>query len=392
LRRGDARAVLDAAERHRAQALRYPPVRPPVDPVLARLLGELRRAAQRVDGALRDEDDPRPALADVARLERAVVDYARHARAGGAPPPPSTTRLAPALGERVLVELVAQGGALYAVTLARGRARLHELGTVADAERELERLRFALRRELSGQGTERGRARIASAAGGLAAQLEPALRVAGDAPLVIVPTRALHALPWAALPPLRGRAFTVAPSARLWLQAAERRARPGRVLAVAGPGLPDAEAEAAAIDGALLLRGADATAAATLAALDGCEHAHIAAHGRFRADHPLFSSLRLADGQLTVYDLEMLARVPRRIALFACDAGVAAVHPGDELMGFAAALLGLGTTTVIASVLPLPDAAGIALAPRLATAAAPDAELAAAGSEALSGLVCFGAV
>jgi CHAT domain-containing protein len=370
-------------------------VRPPVDPVLARLLGELRRASQRVDAALRDEEDPRPALADVQRLERTIVDYARHARAGGAPPPPSTARLAPALGERVLVELVARGGALYAVTLARGRARLHELGAVADAERELERLRFALRREVCGHGTERVRARIASAAGALATQLAPALQVAGDAPLLIVPTRALHALPWAALPPLRARPVTVAPSARLWLHACERRAQPGRVLAVAGAGLRDAEAEASAvadaIDGAVLLRGSAATTGATLAALDGCEHAHIAAHGRFRADHPLFSSLRLADGQLTVYDLESLAHAPRRIALFACDAGVAAVHPGDELMGLAAALFGLGTATVIASVLPLPDAAGVALAPRLATAAAADAELAVNADEALRGLVCFGA-
>ncbi len=39
-------------------------------------------------------------------------------------------------------------------------------------------------------------------------------------PLVIVPTGALHTLPWGALPPLRGRPVCVAPSAAAWLAAA----------------------------------------------------------------------------------------------------------------------------------------------------------------------------
>ena len=43
-----------------------------------------------------------------------------------------------------------------------------------------------------------------------------------------------------------------------------------------------------------------------LTALDGAWLAHIAAHGIFRADSPLFSSLRMHDGPLTVYDFEQL--------------------------------------------------------------------------------------
>jgi hypothetical protein len=60
-------------------------------------------------------------------------------------------------------------------------------------------------------------------------------------------------------------------------------------------------------------------------------------------------------------------------------------------------LLGLGTATVIASVLPLPDASGAALAPQLArrlVAGEPaDAALAAlrADEPGAVGLVCFGA-
>ena len=92
-------------------------------------------------------------------------------------------------------------------------------------------------------------------------------------------------------------------------------------------------------------------------AIDGADHAHVAAHGRFRDDNPLFTSLELADGLVTVYDLERLRSVPRRIVLSSCETGLSAVHAGDELMGFTAAIFALGTQTVIAAVVPVPDEA-----------------------------------
>jgi CHAT domain-containing protein len=108
--------------------------------------------------------------------------------------------------------------------------------------------------------------------------------------------------------------------------------------------LPDARA----------LTGAAAGADAVLTGLDGAELAHIAAHGTFRADNPLFSTLELADGPLTAYELERLPRPPGCVVLSACDAGLSGVRPGDEVMGFTAVLLGLGTRCLIAAVLPVP--------------------------------------
>jgi CHAT domain len=61
--------------------------------------------------------------------------------------------------------------------------------------------------------------------------------------------------------------------------------------------------------------------------LDGARLAHIAAHGVFRSDNPMFSHLRLVDGPLTVYELERLARPPRTVILSACDSALSAVHP-----------------------------------------------------------------
>ena len=85
-----------------------------------------------------------------------------------------------------------------------------------------------------------------------------------------------------------------------------------QVTIAAGPGLPGAcdEADAvAAIHRTTALQGSSATVQAVTAALHRADLVHLAAHGRVRADNPLFSSLRLADGPLTVVDLERLDRV-----------------------------------------------------------------------------------
>ena len=156
---------------------------------------------------------------------------------------------------------------------------------------------------------------------------------------------------------------------------------------------------------ATVLAGDDATAGNVLAAMQGPTLVHFAAHGRFRSDNPLFSSLQLADGPLHVHDLATLAAVPEHIVLAACDSGTSSVHPGDELMGMAAAFLALGTRALVACMLPVPDGATAALmlglhdemrggaspATALARAAlrageGDDADIAASGA-----FVCFGA-
>jgi len=147
---------------------------------------------------------------------------------------------------------------------------------------------------------------------------------------------------------------------------------------------------------ATALSGKEAAAQDVLQAIDGAELAHIAAHGRFRADNPLFSALDLADGPLTVYDLERLRRAPRRLVLSACESALSAVRPGDELMGLASAVFALGTSTLIASVTPVPDEATrvlmLDLHDRLSTGASPARALAEAQrSTGIDGFVCFGA-
>ena len=98
-----------------------------------------------------------------------------------------------------------------------------------------------------------------------------------------------------------------------------------------------------------MLDDAAATADKVLSALDGAWLAHIAAHGIFRADSPLFSSLRMHDGPLTVYDFERLHRAPYRLVLSSCEGGVLAPAGANELLGLVSSLLPLGTAGIIAA-------------------------------------------
>jgi CHAT domain-containing protein len=98
--------------------------------------------------------------------------------------------------------------------------------------------------------------------------------------------------------------------------------------------------------------------------------------------------------------LQRLRRAPELVVLSACDLGSSEARPGDELLGFASALIGMGTRTVIASVMPVPDAPVkrlmAALHRSLAERVAPAAALAGAQATlssrdaALAGFVCLG--
>jgi CHAT domain-containing protein len=231
--------------------------------------------------------------------------------------------------------------------------------------------------------------------------LRPLARQLGDRPLVLVPTGALHVVPWAELPSCAGRAVTVAPSVSSWLRAIRlaREADTGERVWIAGPGLANAEAEVLALRakyGGRALSGAAALRTAALSAMDGAGLVHVAAHGRFREDRPEHSSIELADGPLHGYDVCRLRTAPRRIVLASCESGLSVARPGAEVLGLAAELLRLGTATVLASVLPVPDdralAVVAALHDNLAAGQPPAAALAAAQqAEGQLGFICLGA-
>ena len=404
---GSAREVLAWSEAWRAGALSARSAQPPRDRRTASLLARLRQVSVAVREAGLEGSDGSVLHDERRRLERDIRDVSRrHASVAITSESWRADALRRALGRRALVELVRDDERLHAVVVVAGRVVRREVGGFADAVDAADDLRFALTRLAHGSRDQRLRsiteADRAEAAAALDDQLlSPVADLVDDRPLVLVPTGQLHALPWSSLPSLHARPVTVSPSARLWVQAAGRTARSGgQVVLVAGPRLDHARPEvrrlARRYRDATVLVGAAATAAATAAALDGAALAHVAAHGRFRADNPQFSALDLADGPLTVYDLERLRRPPRVLVLSACDSGLSQVRPGDELMGLAAAVLGRGTSSIVASVVPVPDdgTASLmsALHGRLLAGESPAPALAAAAAATeVEGFVCLGA-
>jgi hypothetical protein len=414
---GDAESVLAWTERWRAGALMLHPVRPADDAELALDLAELRQVVAALAAAAAQGGDTGNLLTRQAALEEAIRQRARRAGGGrtGAGPLVPLAGLRTALGPAALVEYLALDGELHAVVVTDRVVRLRHLGPVRTVERDLTALRYGLRRLAYGIGSAASLAAAAELVEHKArcldlALLAPLLADVGERSLVVVPTGALHAMPWAAAPSCAGRPLSVAPSAALWHRAVTSTTQTtAHSVFVSGPGLPHAAAEAVTLArryrGSRRFTGRSATVDAVTGALDGAELAHIAAHGHFRADNPLFSALKLVDGPLTVYDMERLSRPPRHVVLSACESGLPAVHPGDELLGLAATLLAIGTTTLVATVTPVPDEASRPLMLRLhrhlRAGAAPAAALARAQREladtgpaarvAATGFLCFGA-
>ncbi|WP_069761064.1 CHAT domain-containing protein [Streptomyces sp. LUP47B] len=366
---GGPRRLLVWSERWRATVLSAPATRPPADPELLSGLTAFREIAARAEAA-RMEGRPVPTLErEQRRLERQIRSRTLHMR-GDAPGDGyrfDPRRLLERLGDDVrLVELAVLDGRVQVLLCAQGRVRRYEGGLLADAEREAEHVQAGLRR-LAHPGAE-ARLPVVEAAGRRLEELllGPAAAQLGSGPVVVVPPGRLHRVPWALLPSLRERVFSVSPSASSWLRARETVPAPGgRQVLVRGPGLASGGAEVSELAGrygtATVLEHDDARVPRVLAELDGAALAHIAAHGTFRADSPLFSALRMADGPLIVHDFERLDRSPYRIILSCCDTARFASVGADELLGLVTALLPLGTAGVVACSAPVNDEAVVPL-------------------------------
>jgi tetratricopeptide (TPR) repeat protein len=366
------RMLLSWTERWRATTLTVPAVRPSSDAELNAGLAALRGVTSRLEEAKREGTPTAPLQRDQLRLEGVVRARSLQApgMAGAGRAVIDVDALLDQLGSARLVEIVDVDGTLHVLVCGAGRVRLFTAGRTEDAVRAADFAPFALRRLARGRaGDNADSARAILNAVGPELQdaiLGPAAGQLGDAPVVVVPPGKLHAVPWALLPALGSRVFSVAPSAQAWMRARAAKPPDSRRVALArGPGLTTDGAEVPVLadmySGATVLSGKEATAEQVLSAIDGAWLAHIAAHGRFRADSPLFSSLQMRDGPLTVYDFEQLRRAPYRLVLSSCDSGVLAPAGADELLGLVSSLLPLGTAGIVAGVVPLNDDALVPL-------------------------------
>jgi hypothetical protein len=357
-RSGDPRRLYRWSEWSRAGIFRLVPVTPPSEPEQQRLLGELR--SRGADARIGRDGADAAGLRRRGRLERelrrrAMFDQRRQYRPQT---PISAAELVDGLGNRQLLSWVLVDDQLMALTARDGRFRKVQLGPSAPI--------LSLLRQL-----ERARKVEDVDADGLVGQLDEALlrplaKHVRDDPVILVPPLELLATPWAELPGLRDRPFVIAPSATLWARAHERvvvapPAARQRVLAVAGPRLVHAEDDVRRVaehrTGATLLLGPDATVAATVAALERADVVHIAAHGEFRPDNPLLSSIVLFDGPLMAHDLEGAGRLPPIWILASCEIGRLSPRRSSEILGMASVLLQFGAASVVAATGLIPDEA-----------------------------------
>jgi CHAT domain-containing protein len=203
--------------------------------------------------------------------------------------------------------------------------------------------------------------------------LEPIEARLGTRNLIVAPYGALYYIPFHALHDGVGyvverREVSYTPSAQIFRHAATQPRRPlERALLL---GVPDArapqlrdevEALAPLFAQAIMLLGERATLAALREHAPSADLLHLACHGRFRRDNPLFSALRLADGHLTMRDIYGLNLRCELAILSACETGLSAIAPGDELFGLARGFFAAGVPTLLVSLWAVDDESTAAL-------------------------------
>jgi len=185
--------------------------------------------------------------------------------------------------------------------------------------------------------------------------------------LVFVPHGLLHYVPFHAL--CDGTQYLVdrytvsySPSASIFALSQ------GRSVKSSGPalvfGIPDVQAPAIldevhavkrVLDQAELFVGEDATEAILRSKGPQGRLIHIATHGHFRHDNPMFSAIRLGTSYLSLFDLYQLRLPVDLITLSGCSTGLNVVAAGDELIGLARGLLHAGAQSLILSLWDVHD-------------------------------------
>jgi tetratricopeptide (TPR) repeat protein len=255
------------------------------------------------------------------------------------------------LAGSVLVEWVISGDEVWAVVFYDGRSRLVAVCSLPEVLRARDRVLVWLDRAVEEPNSSSDGAIRAIAA--LDQLLLTPLGLPPVASLVLVPVGGLHGIPWSGLPSLAGRSVTLSPNAQLWLQADRRAEDVARTVGlIVGPDVTTAGIEWAAVES--LYSGVQVGAASTAVAdtvrsmFARLDLVHVAAHGTFRSDHPLLSTLRLRDGETTLYDTVPARVQARLVVLSSCEGGAHGAADGSEVLGLAAVMLARGAGAVLA--------------------------------------------
>jgi CHAT domain-containing protein len=185
--------------------------------------------------------------------------------------------------------------------------------------------------------------------------------------LIFVPHGSLHYVPFHALFDgsqhlIDRHTVSYSPSASIYALCQSRTANTlgaSLVLGIPDPQAPaildEVQALTGVLDRAELFVGQNATEQVLRSKGPTSRVIHIATHGRFRQDNPMFSAIRLGDSFLSLFDLYQLRLPVELITLSGCSTGLNVVAAGDELIGLARGLLHAGAQSLILSLWDVHD-------------------------------------
>jgi CHAT domain-containing protein len=185
--------------------------------------------------------------------------------------------------------------------------------------------------------------------------------------LTIVPHGILHYLPFHAL--FDGSDYLIdefsisyAPSASIYALCHRKKSSasgPPLILGVPDSRAPLIEDEVRAVAGSLqgsqLVLGAETGENALRTAGSQSRLIHIATHGVFRQDNPMFSGIRLGASYLNLYDLYHLKLNAELVTLSGCATGLNVVAAGDELLGLVRGLFYSGAQSLLLTLWDVQD-------------------------------------
>jgi CHAT domain-containing protein/tetratricopeptide (TPR) repeat protein len=288
--------------------------------------------------------------------------------------PKSIDEIQSSLAEDVtLVEYYSVGERVVAAVVTRTDIQIVPLTVISRMTGFIELLRFQLAKfRLGGDYPQRFAEPLLRATHGhleslyaeLIAPLRPLLK---GRHLIIVPHGQLHFLPFHALrngEEYLGDAFTIsyAPSATVFAicqskPVSEKKAT--LILGVPDQRAPQILSEVQSVAGILpspeLFIGDRATGTVLRERGPECGLLHIATHGVYRQDNPVFSGIRLGDGYVNLYDLYQLKLGATLVTLSGCATGMNVVAAGDELIGLQRGLFCAGASSLMLSLWDVHD-------------------------------------
>jgi CHAT domain-containing protein len=197
--------------------------------------------------------------------------------------------------------------------------------------------------------------------------IRPIQSYLADGHLIVVPHSILHEVPFHALHDgvkylISSHTISYAPSAAIRTLCARRevvRQGPAVIFGIPDEQAPlireEAESVAKILPNSKLYLGTAATESVLKAEGKSARYIHIATHGRFREDNPMFSSIRLGTSYLNVHDLHKLHLPADLVSLSGCSTGLNSVLAGDELMGLVRGFLSAGPRTLLLSLWDIDD-------------------------------------